>query len=125
MDTRAGEGTTSVLRTSGHLDKVHASWAGALEVSRNHEGSSLLEAPIRCILRQIHPQSFLAASAARSLVDLNHVWISKIAAACVLMADTSPSHLASKIRVGPDSAVDVPPGVYNTVESCMVDRMDF
>ena len=69
-----------VLAATGHRDAVRESWSGCHEWSRETDGRSLLEVPIRLVLAQVHPSFFLAPSALRALVDLNHIWLAKLAA---------------------------------------------
>ena len=124
-----------VLATTGHRDAVRESWSGCHEWSRETDGRSLLEVPIRLVLAQVHPSFFLAPSALRALVDLNHIWLAKLAAVCAALPDQHASRLADLVLVGPTtqaaaestcSGSRVPPGAYEQVDHCFdTPRRDF
>ena len=114
-----------VLATTGHRDAVRESWSGCHEWSRETDGRSLLEVPIRLVLAQVHPSFFLAPSALRALVDLNHIWLAKLAAVCAALPDQHASRLTDLVLVGPttqaaaESACTgsrVPAGAYEQVD---------
>ena len=112
-----------VLATTGHRDPVRESWSGCHEWSRETDGRSMLEVPIRLVLAQVHPSFFLAPSALRALVELNHVWLTKLAAVCAALPDQHASRLADLVLVGPTSEAAVgtwrvPPGAYEQVYHC-------
>ena len=131
----AGDEMEDVLATTGHRDAVRESWSGCHEWSRQTDGRSLLEVPIRLVLAQVHPSFFLAPSALRALVDLNHIWLAKLAAVCAALPDQHASRLADLVLVGPKTQAAaestctgsrVPPGAYEQVDHCFdTPRRDF
>ena len=130
-----GETPLHLACLSSHRDAVRESWSGCHEWSRETDGRSLLEVPIRLVLAQVHPSFFLAPSALRALVDLNHIWLAKLAAVCAALPDQHASRLADLMLVGPTTQAAaestctgsrVPPGAYEQVDHCFdTPRRDF